>query len=225
MTRWSGSSATTGPRMASRRTGPPPCSAQAGDRQRAAASRTRAAAQRDAAAADRELAAEDREQAAHDRRVGAEQLAAEGVDHLTGALLRRAGLVAIQREIDRTRRSGERLVVAFIDVDGLKHTNDTDGHAAGDELLRDVAQSITQQLRSYDVIARFGGDEFVCSLSGQDAAGAGERFEQIRTSLSQAARRATITVGLAECAKEESLEQLIARADATMINARQHPEA
>ena len=82
---------------------------------------------REAAAADRERAAHDRRQAARDRAAAAEELALEGVDHLTGTLRRRAGLSAIQREIDRTRRTGERLVVAFIDVDGLKHVNDTRG--------------------------------------------------------------------------------------------------
>jgi diguanylate cyclase (GGDEF)-like protein len=195
------------------------------DRQRAAAGRARAATQRDAAASDRELASEDRQQAARDRRAGAEELAAEGVDHLTGALLRRVGIAAIQREIDRTRRSGESLVVAFVDVDGLKRINDTGGHAAGDELLRDVARSISQHLRSYDVIARFGGDEFVCSLAGQDADGARERFEQIRTSLSAAASGATITVGLAERGTDDTLDQLIVRADTTMIEARHRTEA
>ena len=160
----------------------------AGDRERAATSRTRAAAEREAAARDRERAAEDRRQAARDRRAAAEELAREGVDHLTGALRRRVGLGAIQREIDRTRRTGERLVVAFVDVDGLKTVNDTEGHAAGDELLREVARSITQHLRSYDVIARFGGDEFVCSLSGQDAAGAARALRADRARVSRTRR-------------------------------------
>ena len=91
--------------------------------------------QREAAAHDRELAAEDREQAAHDRSVAADELAAEGIDDLTGAMLRRVGLGAIQREMDRTQRSGEGLVVAYVDVDGLKAVNDTAGHMAGDALL------------------------------------------------------------------------------------------
>jgi diguanylate cyclase (GGDEF)-like protein len=197
----------------------------AGDRQRAAASRTQAAAAREAADRDRDLAAEDREQAARDRIVAAEELAAEGVDILTGAMRRRVGLAAIQRELDRTSRSGEPLVVAFVDVDGLKSVNDTDGHPAGDELLRDVVSAITEHLRSYDVIARFGGDEFVCSLAGQDAGGARKRFDQIRAHLSDAASGATFTVGLAERGDEEALDQLVSRADTAMIEARQHPDA
>ena len=128
----------------------------AGDRERAAASRTLAAEGREAADRDRDLAAADRELAARDRRIAAEELAAEGIDILTGAMRRRVGLAAIQRELDRTSRSGESLVVAFVDVDGLKSINDTVGHPAGDELLREVVSAITQYLRSYDVIARFG---------------------------------------------------------------------
>jgi diguanylate cyclase (GGDEF)-like protein len=192
----------------------------ADDRNRAAASRARAAAQRDAAARDRELAAQDRRRAALDRRAAAEELALEGVDHLTGVLRRRVGLDAIQREMDRTQRRGERLVIAFVDVDGLKRLNDTNGHQAGDELLRVVARSISQHLRSYDVIARYGGDEFVCSLAGQDAPGARERFGEIRARLTAAANGATISVGLAERRDDESLDELIRRADAAMIEAR-----
>jgi diguanylate cyclase (GGDEF)-like protein len=197
----------------------------AGDRQRAATSRTRAAAGREAADRDRDLAAEDREQAARDRRIAAEELAAEGIDILTGAMRRRVGLAAIQRELDRTSRSGEPLVVAFVDVDGLKAINDNDGHPAGDELLREVVSAITKNLRSYDVIARFGGDEFVCSLAGQDGGGARKRFDQIRADLGQAASGATFTVGLAERGDEDSLDQLIERADTAMIEARQPPGA
>jgi diguanylate cyclase (GGDEF)-like protein len=197
----------------------------AGDRQRAAAARSRAALQRDASGDDRELAAEDRAQAARDRSIAAEELVAEGIDDLTGTMLRRVGLAAIQREIARTRRSGESLVVAFVDVDGLKTVNDSVGHSAGDELLRVVAGSIAHHLRSYDVIARFGGDEFVCSLAGLDAAGARERFEQIRTRLSAEKRGATIAVGLAERGNEDTLDELIDRADTAMIEARQGVEA
>jgi diguanylate cyclase (GGDEF)-like protein len=195
------------------------------DRRRAGTGRARAAIQRDAAAHDRESAAEDRRQAARDRDIAAGELAAEGIDDLTGAMLRRVGLGAIQRELDRTRRSGEDLVVAYVDVDGLKAVNDTAGHMAGDALLTNVAESITHELRSYDVICRFGGDEFVCSLTGQDADGARERFQQIGTRLFNVASGATITVGFAERTEDDTLEGLIGRADATLTETRQRRQA
>lgn len=180
----------------------------------------RAAAQREAAAGDRELAAEDRRQAARDRRALSEELALEGVDNLTGALRRRAGLDAIQRELDRTRRTGEPLVIAFIDVDGLKLVNDTEGHAAGDELLRQVAASLEQHLRAYDVIARTGGDEFACAVSGHDVAGVEERFRLISARLAAVADGATFAVGLAERRQHDTLDDLLRRADTAMSETR-----
>ena len=188
-------------------------------------SRSRAAEQRDVAAKDRELAARDRAEAARDREVAAAELAAEGMDDLTGTMRRRVGLAAIQREIDRTCRSGESLVVAYIDVDGLKAVNDTAGHLAGDELLTAVARSIMHYLRSYDVICRFGGDEFVCSLAGQDLDGARDRFRQIGTRLSEARSGATISVGFAERGEDDTLKGLIGRADRALIGGRTRPEA
>jgi diguanylate cyclase (GGDEF)-like protein len=192
----------------------------AGDRKRAAGSRARAAAQRGAAALDREEAALDRRQAALDRAVAAEELVLEGFDWVTGALRRRVGFAAIQREMDRTARSDESLVVAFIDVDGLKTVNDELGHGTGDELLRETVNAIKNRLRSYDVITRVGGDEFVCSLSGQDVAGATERFDRISTRLAEGKTCASFTVGLADRRRDDSLDDLISRADEAMREAR-----
>ena len=192
----------------------------AAHRKRAAAMRARAAAQREAATADRASAARDRRQAALDRAAAAEELALEGIDHLTGALRRRVGLAAIQREMDRTARSDEPMVVAFIDIDGLKPVNDAHGHAAGDELLRDTVNRIREDLRSYDVIARFGGDEFVCSMTGQSAAAARARFARISIQSSKGTTRPTFTVGVAERREGDTLDELIDRADRAMIQAR-----
>ncbi len=194
---------------------------QAGvDHRRLVELRERSADERDAAARDRRRAAEDREQAAGDRRAAVDALAREGFDHLTGALTRRAGLNAIQRELARTARSGELLMLVFVDVDGLKAINDTDGHPAGDAVLRAVAHAITEDLRSYDVVMRFGGDEFVCALTGPDAAGAHERFAQIAARLAAVCDGQTISIGIAERGPHEALETLIARADAIMLATR-----
>jgi diguanylate cyclase (GGDEF)-like protein len=128
------------------------------------------------------------------------------------------GLGTIQRELDRTRRTGERLFLAFVDVDGLKRVNDERGHAAGDELLRAVASSIMRYLRSYDVIVRVGGDEFVCSLSAEDEAAVRSRFDEIAAHLAAGMEGATFTVGFAESRPDDSLDELIARADTAMID-------
>ena len=191
------------------------------DRKRAAASRDRASAQRHAAALDREQSAADRAQAAADRRAAADELALEGLDHLTGALGRRVGLAAIGRELDRAGRVETPLVLAFVDVDGLKAINDSHGHPAGDQALRDIASCIAADLRSYDLFVRFGGDEFICVLSGQHENGVRQRFDLIAARLAKVSAGQTFSVGLAERQPDEPLHELIARADIAMIGARQ----
>jgi diguanylate cyclase (GGDEF)-like protein len=189
------------------------------DRKAAAAIRARAADARRQAAHDRDLARRDREQAALDRARAAEELASEGVDYLTGALRRRIGVAAMARELDRARRTGDPLVVAFVDVDGLKTVNDERGHGAGDELLRGVVACIYRSLRPYDVVMRYGGDEFVCLLSGQGLTGARARFDRIAAEIAEGHDGASVTVGLAE-GPGASLDELITRADDAMIAAR-----
>jgi diguanylate cyclase (GGDEF)-like protein len=191
------------------------------ERRRAVTNRARAADQRDAAARDRKLAAEDRDRAHHDRRAAAEALERESIDHLTGALGRRAGRAAIQREMARATRFGETLVLMFVDVDGLKATNDDQGHLVGDSVLRATARCLTEGLRAYDIVLRFGGDEFVCTLSDQDTNGARKRFAHIAARLAEVAEGQTITVGFAEQRPQDTLDTLIGRADGAMLDARE----
>jgi diguanylate cyclase (GGDEF)-like protein len=176
----------------------------------------RGARDRERAAHDRRLAAHDRRLAAHDRRLAARDREQAGLDGLTGALRRERGVMDLQREIDRTRRSDGRLVVAFVDVDGLKAINDEHGHAAGDQLLRDVAAALLNGLRSYDLVVRHGGDEFVCALPGSNLDGAKRRFAEVATMLAEKNPRASVSMGLAELADSDTLEELTARADAAL---------
>jgi diguanylate cyclase (GGDEF)-like protein len=176
--------------------------------------------QRELAALDRENAAEDRWHAAHDRQSASHELAHEGLDALTGVLRRRVGLAAMQREMDRAERSGEPLVLAFVDTVGLKVINDTQGHAAGDRVLQDVAECIKHDLRSYDLVTRVGGDEFVCTHSGQSIADADARYRIISTRLAERQNGARMTVGLAARQTGDSLAELVDRADQAMIGSR-----
>jgi diguanylate cyclase (GGDEF)-like protein len=205
----------------------------AGDRQRArdddgravskraaaAHDRALAADERADAAHDRELAKSDRESAANDRAQAAKERDASATDDLTGALRRGAGLIAIQREIDRARRTTGRLVAAFVDVDGLKVVNDAKGHAAGDAMLIAVEDALEGCLRSYDVISRVGGDEFVCVLSDITLEAARRHFEAASEKLA-AGIGASITVGFAELQADESADDLIQRADRDLLRAR-----
>lgn len=187
----------------------------------AAAARERAADDRIRAAIDRRRAAGDRESSRLDR----EQLRAvmtEGhVDDLTGTYRRTMGRIVLQAEIDRAHRSTDRLVLAFVDVDGLKAHNDLNGHAAGDELLLEVVASIRSKLRPYDPIVRFGGDEFICALIDVDVDSARARFGDVGTSLQLAYPGASISVGLAELQPDDTLEDLIARGDEAVYSEKQ----
>jgi diguanylate cyclase (GGDEF)-like protein len=81
-------------------------------------------------------------------------------DPLTGLANRRMLMSMAEYEIARHQRNRSRLVVVMLDLDGFKLLNDRYGHAAGDQLLRDVANALTTTLRRQDTIARLGGDEF-----------------------------------------------------------------
>jgi diguanylate cyclase (GGDEF)-like protein len=181
---------------------------------------SRAARIRVWAAADREQAALDRANAAREVEQARADLMRAQLDDLTGAYQRQMGELELTREIARARRSGGRLVLAFVDVDSLKARNDRDGHAAGDALLQSVVDAIRSKLRSYDPIVRFGGDEFVCGLSNTDLDGARRRFDEIRDALRDADDSASISVGLAVLGPDDGLEELTARGDAALYRAK-----
>jgi diguanylate cyclase (GGDEF)-like protein len=191
---------------------------------RAGKDRRRAAADRASAADDRARAAEERAQAAHDRKLAAsdrDRAAADRevseIDELTHVRRRGAGMAQLQREIDRARRAAANLVVAFLDVDGLKLVNDTQGHLAGDALLCAVAESLRACLRSYDLLMRFGGDEFVCAMPSADIDNVRERFGEVSNALAARPCRGSFTVGFAELREKDSPEDLIGRADADLL--------
>jgi len=198
-----------------------------GSNSREEADRARAARDRETAARDRQRAAEDREdaaalraEAARDRAEAVRERALAGVDQLTGVSLRSTGLAEIEREIERARRTRSPLVLAFVDVNNLKGVNDTDGHIAGDALLRRVAEALRLNLRPYDLIVRFGGDEFICSLSNINAEAVQRRFEDIVATLRANGLAHPISFGLAELGEGDDLEQLIKRADGALIDIR-----
>jgi diguanylate cyclase (GGDEF)-like protein len=182
--------------------------------------RARAAADRARAAADRERAAADREQAAVDRQQVRAALTEAHLDELTGTYRRGLGTLALQREINRARHSGGGLVLAFIDVDGLKEVNDREGHAAGDALLIDVVASIRSSLRSYDPIVRYGGDEFVCAFSDFNLEGVRLRFDDILAALHRTREGCSISVGLAELQSGDTLDDLTVRGDAALYKSK-----
>ena len=189
------------------------------DRQQAQADRERAAVHRAQAAHDRQQAARDRESAARDRAEAALERRESATDSLTGAWSRGPGLRELEHEISRARRGSGQLVVAYVDVNGLKAINDTRGHAAGDVMLAHVVEVLRSNLRPYELIVRVGGDEFICALSDAGVDDVRRRFDDIGNQLAGKQADGAITVGFAELTETDSATDLVNRADGDFLSA------
>jgi two-component system cell cycle response regulator len=152
-------------------------------------------------------------------------------DALTG-LLNRYGLQrALQRELSEARRYARPLSCLLLDVDFFKAINDTHGHAAGDAALMQAAHVLTESVRGSDVVCRYGGEEFLVLAPATDARGALSLAEKIRLSVSTRlfgdggggrAFALTLSAGVAELRPGESGNDMIARADLALYQAKQH---
>lgn len=149
-------------------------------------------------------------------------------DALTG-LLNRYGLQrALQRELSEARRYARPLSCLLLDIDFFKSVNDTHGHAAGDAALMQAARVLTESVRGSDVICRYGGEEFLVLAPETDALGAHSLAEKIRLAVSSRlfgdgarAFALTLSAGVAELRPGESGNDMIARADLALYQAKQ----
>jgi diguanylate cyclase (GGDEF)-like protein len=130
---------------------------------------------------------------------------AAATDILTGLATFRVLRDRLGQETERSKRSGERFAVLFLDLDRLKEVNDRYGHEAGNEVLRAVASEIRSAVRASDLAARYGGDEFVVILTRTDLAGAARVAEALRSGVERVGQRlgygagtVTVSVGIAE---------------------------
>lgn len=144
-------------------------------------------------------------------------------DPLTG-LYNRSGLAAAIARLERPdRRSASGIGVLYLDVDGLTTINNTDGHPAGDAVLRAVADRVAGALRSGDIVARVGGDEFVVVATGIDRAGADDLAGKLTAAVTRPVRLGetaivpTISIGVALGSDRASVDDLIALADAQLL--------
>jgi diguanylate cyclase (GGDEF)-like protein len=139
-------------------------------------------------------------------------------DELTGLLDRPAGFGAVRRQMERARQLREPMVVGYVDVNGLRRVNDTRGIRAGDELLRSIAASLRTVLREHDVVARVGGDKFVFAMAGVDIVRARERFVTFVVAPEETAPPSRVVrVGFAELRDDDTVEDLVARAEAAVV--------
>lgn len=149
------------------------------------------------------------------------------VDPLTG-LWSRAGITELlDAEAGRARRDGSPFVVAFADVDDFKAINDTYGHPVGDAVLREIAGRMRTELRVYDSIGRFGGEEFVMLFPNCDLAVGAQVSGRVRARIAETpvrvgalSIRVSISVGLAECRGDDAIAERIEAADHAMLQAK-----
>lgn len=147
------------------------------------------------------------------------------IDPLTGLANRRFFLELTKIEQDWCRRHQKPLTIAYLDVDNFKIVNDTRGHQAGDALLKEIARTITENVRSLDIAARLGGDEFVImfpELETEQVRMVLERFlNYLRTRMQAGSWPVTFSVGAVTYNDlEYSLEEMIAKSDQLMYEAK-----
>ncbi|HTZ62903.1 MAG TPA: GGDEF domain-containing protein [Solirubrobacteraceae bacterium] len=137
-------------------------------------------------------------------------------DYLTGLLNRNGFLAAATRERAVADRSGQPLTLAVLDLDGFKKINDHDGHAAGDRLLATLGRDWRSCVRSGDILARHGGDEFVLLMPCTAPGGAAAVLARMRT------RQDAVcwSCGVSEWLEGESLDAALARADRHLYRAK-----
>lgn len=149
-------------------------------------------------------------------------------DQLTGLMNRTEILQQIAATGHHARRTGGRSAVLFCDIDRFKSINDAHGHAAGDEVLRVMAERLTAVVRRDDHVARIGGDEMLVLLTGvhglDDATAIAEKIRAAAAypiPCGDAYVHATLSIGVALAVPGENVDPLIARADAAMFKAKQ----
>jgi diguanylate cyclase (GGDEF)-like protein len=143
--------------------------------------------------------------------------AAALTDELTGLTNRRGFLSAGRQHLDAVAGQGGAGLL-FLDLDGLKAVNDTDGHAAGDRLIAAAADVLLRTLEPRELCARYGGDEFTLLLGGQGRAHAAQRSRALEDAMSAAGVQ--VSIGTALLGAGDTIEALVARADHEMYRRR-----
>lgn len=152
-------------------------------------------------------------------------------DYLTGLYNRRAFFVRTKEEINRAKRRGETFSIILTDLDRFKLVNDTYGHDAGDKILKVFSSILRKYTRRYDIVARFGGEEFIIFLSATNKENAKKKAEQLREYVERSEVyirdvdkkvKFTASFGVSELLPEDNydVEKVIKRADKALYLAK-----
>ena len=149
------------------------------------------------------------------------------IDFLTNIMNRRAIIERLKQEMARTKRWKASLCLAMLDIDHFKHLNDTYGHSFGDRVLVEFVGRVQSGLRAYDILGRFGGEEFLLIIPGSDSECAVEICERIRLSvggndlnISDQTLRITVSIGVAAWDGQATLDELITLVDDALYKAK-----
>jgi diguanylate cyclase (GGDEF)-like protein len=150
-------------------------------------------------------------------------------DHLTDIPNRRFFLEFATADMDRSLRFGAPSSLLLIDIDHFKNVNDVHGHVAGDDVLRRVAEVCTKSIRSCDLLARFGGEEFVCLLPESDEWGAVMTAERLRRAVEGLSVHSgtekiavTVSIGVSSVTSaDRSVDDVLRRADRALYRAKE----
>ncbi|MDH2429731.1 GGDEF domain-containing protein [Sphaerisporangium sp. TRM90804] len=159
----------------------------------------------------------------------AQLTAAARTDAKTGLLNASAWQREADTEILRARRTGDTLALLIVDIDHFKRVNDTHGHLVGDQVLAGVATALRSQLRDYDIVGRFGGEEFVVLLPRADVTEARRVAERLRSRVGrmaipvdEALITVTVSAGVAIMSVHgDDLIELLAAADLALYRAKE----
>ncbi|KAA5801695.1 PleD family two-component system response regulator [Alkalicaulis satelles] len=150
-------------------------------------------------------------------------------DPLTGLFNRRYALSRLNQALDGLAAGGEPVSAALIDIDHFKRINDTFGHATGDAVLKGFSARLMSELRAVDIAARFGGEEFILIFPGAQVREAMEAAERVRAAVAREpfpapegreAILVTLSAGVAEARPGDDVEDLLARADSALYEAK-----
>lgn len=152
-------------------------------------------------------------------------------DFLTNLLNRSEILAALDREFARGGREGKPTTVILADIDNFKRVNDTLGHAAGDEVLKEVARRLKLDLRPYDLVGRYGGEEFLIILPGCSLTAGARRADTIRNLVGKdpintpfGAASATVSMGVTSTcsSRDRTLAEFLQEADLSLYAAKKN---
>jgi len=148
-------------------------------------------------------------------------------DPLTGALNRRGILNALETEILRAKRSSTAVSIGMCDLDHFKKVNDTHGHLVGDDVLCGAVQRMQSSLRDYDLIGRYGGEEFLVVTPGSAGSIEESLYTRLCTAVSESPMKArdreiivSVSIGVAATNSDSTADTLLAAADTALYRAK-----